>query len=87
MQEKRVVCHVKDDYVSRRARFNALLFKIEGRFKILSERVNAMFDFTSSGCEIITMANIAKFKELSLCWGQLYHIRKDDVYFSGLNKL
>ena len=46
-----------------------------------------MFDFTSSGCEIISMANIAKFKELSLCWGQLYHIRKDDVYFSGLNKL
>lgn len=55
MQDKRV-CHVKDDYVSRRARFNAMLFKIEGRFKILSERVNAMGAFTSSGCEIIIMA-------------------------------
>lgn len=86
MQDKRV-CHVKEDYVSHRARFNAMLFKIEGRFKILSERVNAMFAFTSSGCEIIIMTNIAKFEELSLSWGQLYHIRKDGVYFSGLNKL
>ena len=34
VKDKRV-CHVKDDYVSHRARFNAMLFKIEWRFKYL----------------------------------------------------